>query len=134
VRLTDEQWSVVQPHLSRAARRRSGGRQRVCDRDALDGVLWVMATGMPWSAVPDTYPSARVCRSRHVAWTESGVLREIMVALAEDLEYRSGRTVEELVNQVPDSAHERASWWWQTVVLLTSPEVVALVRSDGVSR
>jgi hypothetical protein len=56
----------------------------------------------------------------------SGVLTQILEALEQDLEYRLGVSVADPPFAVPTTAHSRASWWWQTVLLLCSPDAIAL--------
>lgn len=45
--LTDEQWAVVEPLLPKPVKRTDGkGKPRVDDRAILNGILWVMRTGL----------------------------------------------------------------------------------------
>jgi len=48
--LTDDEWALVGPLIPPAKR---GGRQREVDvREVLDGILYVLATGCQWRALP----------------------------------------------------------------------------------
>lgn len=130
--LTDEQWSLVESILPESPRHDHGGRPRASRRSTLDGILWIMRTGAPWSELPPLCPSRRVCQARFREWAESGTLSEILSILAMDLEYRLGLLVDDQDLQPPESGRDRASWWWQTVLLLNSPDakMVSDERSD----
>lgn len=63
--LTEEQWAVVEPLLPKLVKRADGkGRPRVCNREILNGILWVMRTGAPWHDMPNRYPSYQTCHRR----------------------------------------------------------------------
>ncbi len=124
--LTDEQWAIVKPLLPEQPLRSRGGRPRVNNRRVLNGIPWVMRTEAPWNTLPKSYPSRQVCRRRFNEWTGAGILVEILRVLEEDLEYRQGIKVTDPRLEAPKTARGRASWWWQTVVLLRSSDVGAL--------
>ena len=59
--LTDEEWSLVEPFIPPARR---GGRRRTVDvREVVNGILYVLATGCQWRALPTDLP-ARSTRAR----------------------------------------------------------------------
>ncbi|MFD9310910.1 transposase [Streptomyces goshikiensis] len=51
--LSDAEWQLVQPLLSRLAL----GRPRLDDGTILNGVLWKSRTGVAWQDVPERYGS-----------------------------------------------------------------------------
>ena len=59
VRLTDQQWSHIEPLLPRMPRGGTGGRPWVDHRDVIDGILWVLKTGARWRDLPEGYPAPR---------------------------------------------------------------------------
>jgi transposase len=124
--LTDEQWSIIEPDLPKAPPHVCRGRPQACCRDVLDGIFWVMRTGCPWRSLPRGYPSRHVCARRYREWRQS-VLPQVLSALAQDLEYRTGIIAESASLSVPRTGRERSSWCWQTVLLLRSPDAVALL-------
>ena len=126
--LTAEQWSIVESCLPTVRPHPHGGRPQKDTRDVLEGILWVMRSGSPWSSLPVEYPSRAVCRRRSNDWKDSGVLREILIRLDEDLRYRTGRSADDPTVSLPTSVRDRASWWWQTILLLRSPYAVMLLR------
>ena len=52
-RCSDELWAFVEPRLPehKNTHRFGGGRPRVDDRRAFDGILFVMCTGCQWNAL-----------------------------------------------------------------------------------
>ena len=80
--LTDHEWqrisTALPEHKPQRERRGRPGRDL---RAVLNGVLWVLATGRPWAAMPDCYPSHQTCHRRFQAWREAGVLEQIVQML-----------------------------------------------------
>ena len=77
--LTDFEWSVIQPLLPNKPR----GVPRVDDRRVLNGIFWVLRTGAPWRALPETYGPYTTCYNRFVRWRKAGVFDRIMAAVSE---------------------------------------------------
>ena len=50
--VSDELWAVVEPLLPRRRRNPKGGRPWVEDRAALNGILFVLTTGIGWERLP----------------------------------------------------------------------------------
>jgi transposase len=74
--VSDELWAVIEPLLPRHERRfRYPGRKRLPDREALQGILFVLVTGVPWRALPAElgYGSGVTCWRRLEEWTQAGV-------------------------------------------------------------
>ncbi|BBJ37478.1 hypothetical protein SSPO_002590 [Streptomyces antimycoticus] len=58
--ISDELWAVIEPLLPRHERRRRyPGRKRIDDRKTLQGVLFVLYTGIQWEFLPQELGSAR---------------------------------------------------------------------------
>jgi transposase len=82
--VSDELWAAVEPLLPRRERRhRYPGRKRLDDRRALEGILFVLVTGIPWRALPDElgYGSGVTCWRRLEEWTQAGVWESLHAAL-----------------------------------------------------
>jgi transposase len=77
--LTDFEWSVIQPLLPNKPR----GVPRVDGRRVLNGIFWVLRTGAPWRALPESYGPYTTCYNRFVRWRKAGVLDRIMAAVSE---------------------------------------------------
>src|SRR5713226_6842885 len=51
--VSDELWALVEPLLPKVERRfRYPGRKRLPDREALQGILFVLHTGISWAPLP----------------------------------------------------------------------------------
>lgn len=67
---------MVKPLLPARERRfRYPGRKRLSDRAALQGIIFVLVTGIPWKALPTElgFGSGSTCWRRLVEWTDAGV-------------------------------------------------------------
>jgi transposase len=77
--LTEFEWSVIQPLLPNKPR----GVPRVDDRKVLNGIFWVLRTGAPWRALPESYGPYTTCYNRFVRWRKAGVFDRLMAAVSE---------------------------------------------------
>lgn len=81
--INKKQWKYLAPILPPAAR---GGRPRLDDHAVLNGILFVLLTGIPWKGLPCSLGcgSGMTCWRRWREWQEQGVwsqLYEAIVAL-----------------------------------------------------
>src|SRR5437588_7862790 len=83
VRLTDEQWALIEPHLPAPKRT---GRPRAADRSTLEGILYILRTGCRWCDVPREYGSATTLWRRLRQWEEQGVWERIWRTLLSSLD------------------------------------------------
>lgn len=113
--VSDELWQVIEPLLPKRERRfRHPGRKRLDDRPALQGILFVLHTGITWKYLPQAlgYGSGMTCWRRLAEWNADGVwqrLHEVLLdrlraADALDFSYRSG-------HWSPDAAPSTALAW-----------------------
>jgi transposase len=79
--VSDELWALVEPLLP--VPERVFGRPRVSDRAALEGILFVLVTGIPWRALPQQlgYGSGVTCWRRLEAWTQAEVWEQLHAVL-----------------------------------------------------
>jgi transposase len=91
-RVSDGFWERVQPVLPVRRRRfRYPGRMRIDDRRCLEGILFVLFSGLPWEAVPAGLDVSGVtCWRRLQEWQAAGVWQRLLGVLLEELE-RLGR-------------------------------------------
>jgi transposase len=75
--VTDLEWSVIEPLLPVNSR----GGARADDRRVLNGVLWRLRAGAPWTSIPERYGPHTLCASRFGRWRTSGVWDEILAAV-----------------------------------------------------
>src|SRR5712691_2401316 len=84
--VSDELWQLVEPLLPVKERRfRYPGRKRLPDRQALQGILFVLHTGISWTHLPAElgFGSGVTCWRRLDEWQEAGVwdrLHELLLA------------------------------------------------------
>lgn len=84
-RLVDDGlWEQIVPLLPQAAQPKpGGGRPRVTDRAALNGILFILATGSPWDELPPALGcgSGMTCWRRLRAWQRVGVWPRVTAVL-----------------------------------------------------
>src|SRR3954464_1410988 len=84
--VSDELWELVEPLLPVKERRfRYPGRKRLPDRQALQGILFVLHTGISWPHLPLElgFGSGVTCWRRLDEWQKAGVwerLHEVLLA------------------------------------------------------
>ena len=84
--VSDELWELIEPLLPRVERRfRYPGRKRLPDRQALQGILFVLHTGISWPHLPLElgFGSGVTCWRRMDEWQKAGVwerLHELLLA------------------------------------------------------
>ena len=81
VRLTESDWSRLEPLLRRPA---GPGRPGRPDREMLEAMLWILRTGAPWRDLPDEYGPWESVYTRFSRWSRKGVLQRVFDRLAED--------------------------------------------------
>jgi transposase len=106
--VSDELWQRVELLLPRAERRfRYPGRRRLDDRAALQGILFVLHTGIAWRHLPLElgFGSGSTCYRRMVEWQEAAVWERLHAQLLAEL-----RAAGELEwsRAVADSSHVQA--------------------------
>jgi len=106
--LTDQLWKRLKPLIPTPARRyRFPGRRQVDDRAALEGILFVVRTGIRWNDLPTSAfgVSGATCWRRLKEWHEAGVWQRLHETLLAEL--RSAGLLD-LAHTVVDSSHLRA--------------------------
>jgi len=76
--LTDDEWSVIQPLLPAQGR----GPQRRDDRQVLNGIFYVLRTGIAWEDLPERYGPPKTAYNRYNRWGLKGVWQSVFNALA----------------------------------------------------
>jgi transposase len=76
--LTEHLWETLQPLLPPQPPRPKGGRPRVDDRTVLDGIVYVLRTGIPWRLLPTGVGCSGItCWRRLRAWQTTGVWQRL---------------------------------------------------------
>jgi transposase len=85
----DRVWQQLAPLLTDPPRRvRNAGRKRYPARVCLEGVLYLLYTGMRYVDLPRElgFPSGETCRRRLHEWIERGVWPQAMALLVSELD------------------------------------------------
>lgn len=106
--VSDALWERVEPLLPKVERRfRFPGRRRLPDRQALQGILFVLHTGIAWRHLPLElgFGSGSTCYRRLDEWQQAGVWERLHALLLAEL-----RAAGELEweRAVADSSHVQA--------------------------
>jgi len=72
-------WQRLQPHIPAA---KSGGRPRsVCTKEIVNAILYVLATGCQWRALPHDFPAWSTVYDYFRKWSKAGVWQSINATL-----------------------------------------------------
>ena len=87
--ISDELWALFEPLIPRQPPAVHGrtGRPRVSDRDVLEGIAFVLSTGIGWTKLPTElgYGSGWTCWRRMRQWAEAGVFDRVHQAVLDRL-------------------------------------------------
>src|SRR5918994_3578652 len=87
--LTDAEWALVAPFVPPARR---GGRKRTVDvREVLNGILYVLATGCQWRALPKDLPPKSTVHGYLTLWAWDGTLGRLHHALFVQVREQAGK-------------------------------------------
>src|SRR5438105_6045863 len=129
-------WGRVEPLLPKVERRfRYPGRKRLDDRAALQGILFVLHTGIAWRHLPPElgFGSGSTCYRRLDEWQRAGVWERLHALLLSEL-----RAAGELQwsRPVADSSHVQAKKGAprRARARLTEPETARSITSWSTPR
>jgi len=88
--ITSRCWKVIERQLPPSRPSPHGGRPRCADRDAFEGIVYILRHGIPWKSLPPGlgFPSGHTCWRRLVAWQKAGVWDRIWQAFLAELNRR----------------------------------------------
>ena len=104
--VSDSFWERIEPLLLKVDRRfRYPGRKRLPDRQALQGILFVLYTGIAWRHLPLGFGSGSTCYRRLDEWQRADVWEKLHAHLLAEL-----RAAGELEwsRAIADSSHVQA--------------------------
>lgn len=141
MRLTDEQWLVINLLIPKTIKSAKGGRPRVPSRPVMDGILWILKTGARWKDLPREFPAYQTCHRRFQEWNKNGTILRVLTALAQDMEERGKLNVSEcfmdgslipakkggLLSGLLSGAKAARSWAFQTSLVFRSPSTWPLL-------
>jgi transposase len=83
-KVSKELWMALEPLIPEFVPSRKGGRRRSVDAQAaLNGILYVLHTGIPWEDLPQElgYGSGMTCWRRLRDWQAAGVWEKLHLAM-----------------------------------------------------
>jgi transposase len=80
--LMESQWRRIEPLLP--GRLGTVGRPAEDNRRFVNGVLWVIRSGMRWADLPERYGKYKSVHKRFVRWAEGGVWDRLFDDLVKD--------------------------------------------------
>ncbi len=87
--MTDAEWALVDPFLPRP--RQLGRPRRVDLRAVVDGILYLLATGCQWRALPKDFPPRSTVQGYFYRWRDDGTWRDAVAALVSRARQAMGR-------------------------------------------
>ena len=83
--LDETEWGLIRDLIPKASSIREPRQSTL--RASVNGILWRMRTGQPWSSVPREYGNhTSICR-RFAEWRDTGVWQEVTATLAQARTY-----------------------------------------------
>ena len=90
-RVSDKLWQKIEPLLPKHKSSPKGGRPRVADRQAMDGIFFVLRTGCQWNALNETsICSSSTAHLRFQEWTVAGVFQKLWAMGLKDYDELQG--------------------------------------------
>lgn len=87
--LTDGEWAILEPLIPPP---KPGGHPRTVNmREVVNGIFYVLRTGIPWRFLPKEFPPWQTVYYYLWAWRREGVLERMNTALREKERERVGR-------------------------------------------
>lgn len=89
--MTQAEWELIEPLLPRPS---PWGRPRTVDlRSVVDALLYILATGCQWRALPKSFPPCSTVQGYFYRWRDEGLLQKLVDTLVPKARERAGRKV-----------------------------------------
>ena len=102
--LSEEQWTEIEPLVSRATQRGPAGDD---NRRVIEAVLWILRTGAPWRDLPEVFGEWNRVYRRYRRWALAGRWERLRRAVAWITDH--GRHDELLIDSTTIKAHPHAA-------------------------
>ena len=76
-RMPDRMWTEVEPLLPPLPPRLWGGRPGASPRQTMDGIFYVLRTGIQWKALPNCICNGSTAHKWFTVWRKAGVFRSL---------------------------------------------------------
>jgi putative transposase len=87
--LTEKQWKLIRPLLPKPRTR--GAPQRVCRRQILNGIFYLLRSGCPWRLLPQDFPPWQTVYGLFRKWRDDGTWQQIHDALRQRVRKAAGK-------------------------------------------
>jgi transposase len=104
--LTDAAWAALAPLLPQDPRRGQKWRDH---RTVLNGILWKLATGVPWRDLPERYGPWQTCHARLLRWQRDGTWERILRHVQQHSDAAGEVVWEASVDSTVVRAHQHAA-------------------------
>ena len=104
--LTDASWAKIAPLLPADPRRGQRWRDH---RTVLNGILWKLATGVPWRDVPERYGPWQTLHARLLRWQRDGTWDRVLRRVQQHSDAVGGIVWEVSVDSTVLRAHQHAA-------------------------
>ena len=88
--VSDELWTIIQPILKKLDPPAATGRPRTGEREALNGIIYQMRSGVQWNQLPKQFGDDSSVHRALQRWITRGVFERIWVLLIENCEELGG--------------------------------------------
>jgi len=88
--VNDELWNIIQNILSELDPPAATGRPRTGQREALNGIIYVMRSGCQWNQLPEQFGDDSSVHRTMQRWVAKGVLQRLWAVLVENCEELGG--------------------------------------------
>jgi putative transposase len=79
-RIPDALWVRIEPLLPAKTPHPKGGRPWTADRQAMDGIFYLLRTGCQWKALPREFGAPSTLHDRYQRWRQAGVFEGLWQA------------------------------------------------------
>lgn len=88
--VNDELWNIIQPILNELDPSAKTGRPRTGQREALNGIIYQMRSGVQWNQLPAQFGDDSSVHRTMQRWVAKGVFPRIWAVLVENCEELGG--------------------------------------------
>jgi len=88
--VNDELWNIIQNNLAQLDPPAATGRPRTGQREALNGIIYVMRSGCQWNQLPQQFGDDSSVHRTMQRWIAKGVFQQIWAVLIENCQELGG--------------------------------------------
>lgn len=137
MKLTEEQWRIIEPLIPKPRLRQDRkGRPSTDRRQLVQGMMWILKTGARWQDLPrDRFPPYQTVHRHYQEWVKKGLFKKILERLVEHLRAKGKINLSETFIDAsfteakkgvkksvkPNLVRELRSWQSATISLFRSP-------------